>query len=81
MLNNFLYGFVHREIAWAQTRERTGLTAEKWSTRVRSHVDRARQEDPDFAEPWEANVALADGESFDFGLDVLVEGVAVLIAG
>jgi len=53
MLNNFLYGFVHREIAWSPTRERTGLTAEQWSTRVRSHVDRERQEDPDFAEPWE----------------------------
>jgi AcrR family transcriptional regulator len=79
-LNNFLYGFVHREIAWEQTRQRSGLTDEQWSARVRTHVDEARQRDPEFAEPWEANVALASHESFECGLDCFVEGVAVLVA-
>ena len=79
-LNNFLYGVVHREIAWEQTRQRSGLTAEQWSAHVRTHIDEARQRDPEFAEPWEANVALASHESFEFGLDCFVEGVAVLVA-
>ena len=80
MLNNYLYGFVHREIAWAQTRQRSGLTDEQWSARLRSHVDDARLQDPHFAEPWEANIALASEEAFEFGLDCFVEGVAVLVA-
>ena len=79
-LNNFLYGVVHREIAWEQTRQRSGLTAEQWSARVRTHIAEARQRDPEFTEPWEANVALASQESFEFGLDCFVEGVAVLVA-
>jgi AcrR family transcriptional regulator len=79
-LNNYLYGFVHREIAWEQARQRSGLSEKQWTTRVRTHVDRARQQDPEFAEPWEANVALASEESFEFGLDCFVEGVAVLVA-
>jgi AcrR family transcriptional regulator len=79
-LNNYLYGFVHREIAWEQARRRSGLTEKQWSTRLRTHVDQARQQDPEFAEPWEADVALASEESFEFGLDCFVEGVAVLVA-
>ena len=79
-LNNYLYGFVHREIAWEQARQRSGLTEKQWSTRLRTHVDQARQQDPEFAEPWEADVALASEESFEFGLDCFVEGVAVLVA-
>ena len=79
-LNNFLYGVVHREIAWEQTRQRSGLTSEQWSAHVRTHIDEARQRDPEFAEPWEANVALASHDSFEFGLDCFVEGVAVLVA-
>jgi AcrR family transcriptional regulator len=79
-LNNYLYGFVHREIAWEQARHRNGLTEKQWSSRLRTHVGQARQQDPEFAEPWEANVALASEESFEFGLDCFVEGVAVLVA-
>ena len=79
-LNNYLYGFVHREMAWAQTRQRSGLTEKQWGTHVRKQVDQARQQDPDFVEPWEANVALDDPESFEFGLGCFVEGVGVLVA-
>jgi AcrR family transcriptional regulator len=79
-LNNYLYGFVHREIAWEQARQRSGLTEKQWSTSLRTHVDRARRQDPEFVEPWEANVPLASEESFEFGLDCFVEGVAVLVA-
>jgi AcrR family transcriptional regulator len=79
-LNNYLYGFVHREIAWEQARQRSGLTEKQWRTRLRAHVDHARRQDPEFVEPWEANVALASEESFEFGLDCFVEGVAVLVA-
>lgn len=79
-LNHYLYGFVHREIAWEQAQQRSGLSEKQWSTRLRTHVDQAREENPDFAEPWEATVALASEESFEFGLACFVEGVAVLVA-
>jgi AcrR family transcriptional regulator len=79
-LNNYVYGFVHREIAWEQARWRSGLTENQWSTRLRTHVDQARQQNPEFAVPWEASVALASEESFEFGLDCFVDGLAVLVA-
>jgi AcrR family transcriptional regulator len=78
-LNNYLYGFIHREIAWEQARQRSGLTTEQWSARLRRHVEDAREHDPEFAVPWEADVALADEDSFEFGLDCFVEGVAALV--
>jgi AcrR family transcriptional regulator len=78
-LNNYLYGFVHREIAWEQARQRSGLSEKQWSSRLRAHVDQARQQDPEFAEPWETNVPLASSDSFEFGLDCFVAGIAVLV--
>jgi AcrR family transcriptional regulator len=79
-LNDYLYGFVHREIAWEQARQRSGSTEMQWTARLRTQVDDARQQDPEFAEPWEASVPLASEEVFEFGLDCFVEGVAVLVA-
>lgn len=79
-LNSYLYGFVHREIAWEQARRRRGLTESEWSARLRTYVDQARERDPGFVEPWEASVPLAGEESFEFGLDCVVEGVAALVA-
>jgi AcrR family transcriptional regulator len=75
-VNNYLYGFVHREIAWEQARQRTGLTRPQWSARLRRHVDDARAQNPAFAEPWEASVDLVSDDAFEFGLDCLLEGVA-----
>jgi AcrR family transcriptional regulator len=79
-LNNYLYGFVHRELAWEQVRQERGLTDEQWSARLRGYVERARVEDPHFAEPWEARVTLTSEDSFEFGLDCLLDGVAARLA-
>lgn len=79
-LNNYLYGFVHRELAWQQTRRRTGLSDAEWSEQLRAHVKRARDQDPDFAKPWEASVAVSDQAAFDFGLDCFVAGIIARIA-
>lgn len=79
-LNNYLYGFVHREIAWEQAREQSGLTQRQWTARLRSYVDRARLDDPDFAEPWEASETLVSDDNLDFGLDCLLDGVAARLA-
>jgi AcrR family transcriptional regulator len=80
-LNNYLYGFVHRELAWEQVRRQRGLTEEEWSARLRGYVAEARVDDPDFAEPWEARVALTSEASFEFGLACLLDGIAVRIGG
>jgi AcrR family transcriptional regulator len=79
-LNNYVYGFVHRELAWEHVRRQRGLTEEEWSARLRGYVERARADDPGFAEPWEARAALTSEESFEFGLDCLLDGVAARIA-
>jgi AcrR family transcriptional regulator len=79
-LNNYLYGFVHRELAWEHARRQSGLTERQWSARLRGYVEQARVEDPDYAEPWEARVTLAGEDSFEFGLDCLLDGVAARIA-
>jgi AcrR family transcriptional regulator len=79
-LNNYLYGFVHRELAWEQVRRQRGLTEKQWSARLRGYVERARVDDPGFAEPWEARVALTSEDSFEFGLDCLLDGVTARIA-
>lgn len=79
-LNNYLYGFVHRELAWEQVRRQRGLTEKQWSACLRGYVKRARVDDPGFAEPWEARVALTSEDSFEFGLDCLLDGVTARIA-
>jgi AcrR family transcriptional regulator len=79
-LNNYLYGFVHRELAWEQVRRQRGLTEKQWSARLRGYVERARVDAPDFAEPWEARVALTSEDSFEFGLDCLLDGVTARLA-
>jgi AcrR family transcriptional regulator len=76
-LNNYLYGFVHRELAWEQVRGQAGLSEDEWSAQLRDQVDRARAHDPGFAEPWEARVALTDQDSFEFGLGCLLDGFEV----
>jgi hypothetical protein len=67
-------------LAWVHVRKQRGLTKELRSARLRGYVERARVEDPDFAEPWEACVTLTSEDSFEFGLDCLLDRVAVRIA-
>jgi AcrR family transcriptional regulator len=81
MLNNYLFGFVHREVAWDQLRQRSGLTHEQWTSRLRGHVEQAAHQDPDLAEQIAARLELHGDQSFEFGLECLLDGIVVRVSG
>jgi AcrR family transcriptional regulator len=75
-VNNYLFGFIHREIAWEQLRQRSGLTNKQWTSRLRHYLHGASAGDPLLATQIEARLRLATHESFEFGLDCLLQGIA-----
>jgi AcrR family transcriptional regulator len=80
-LNNYIFGFLHREIAWQQLSERSGLDEEGWRARLQTYLGEAGGEDAGLAEQMAARFALVSRESFEFGLDCLLEGIAGRIKG
>jgi AcrR family transcriptional regulator len=79
-LNNYIFGFIHRETAWAQLRERSGLDDERWEARLQAFLDEASGQDAGMAEQMATRFALVSEESFEFGLDCLLEGVAAHVS-
>jgi AcrR family transcriptional regulator len=65
-LNNYVVGFVHRETAWERLRSRSGL-------------DRAAEQDAALAEHVAVRLELTSRDSFRFGLDCLLDGVAARV--
>jgi AcrR family transcriptional regulator len=80
-LNNYVFGFIHREIAWEQLHRRSGLTEREWTAHLRRYLHQTSESDPRLAEQVEARLALATRESFEFGLDCLVQGIAARATG
>lgn len=76
-LNNYINGFAHREIARNQLIKRTGLTEQQWQERLRRYAADARDHDPDLARDVETRQNLTSDDSFEFGLDCLLDGIAV----
>ena len=66
-INNYLYGFVHREAAWQRLTERSG--AENKRGAPGPSVDQRLSRAQLWAEP-----------SLDFGLDCLIEGIATWVS-
>jgi AcrR family transcriptional regulator len=75
-LNNYIFGFIHREVAWEQLRERSGLDEEGWKARLQAYLEEASAEDAGLTEQMAERFALVNRESFEFGLDCLLEGIA-----
>jgi AcrR family transcriptional regulator len=65
-LNNYVFGFLHREIAWEQLRRRSGL-------------DRAAERDEALADHVAVRLELTSPDAFRFGLDCLLDGVAARV--
>lgn len=82
IINNYLFGFAHRQTAWLHLRERAGLTAEQWQQRLDEYVTRARSSDPALAADIESRLHLTSEKSFELGLDCVLDGIAArLITG
>jgi AcrR family transcriptional regulator len=75
-VNNYVYGFAHRQAAWQQLRRRAGFTEADWAERLDRYLDQARREDPELAADIAARMRLAGEESFEQGLHWLIEGIA-----
>jgi AcrR family transcriptional regulator len=75
-LNNYIVGFVHREHAWHELARRTGLTEPEWTRLVNTLVTDTAVERPHLAEHMKARVNLHNDESFAFGLDCMLDGIA-----
>jgi AcrR family transcriptional regulator len=75
-LNNYLFGFVHREIAWDQLRRRSSLTEEQWTARLRRYLEEMGERDESLAEQVAARLELTSDASFQLGLECFLDGVA-----
>lgn len=75
-VNNYVFGFIHRELAWEHLQRRSGLTATDWTRRLDGHLSEAAGIDPALADHMAQRYTLAGQESFDFGMDCLVNGLA-----
>jgi hypothetical protein len=76
LLNNYVTGFAHRQVAWDQLRQRAGLTDEQWGDELARYLDEARKDNPDLAADIESRLHLTSANSFEIGLDCLIEGIA-----
>jgi AcrR family transcriptional regulator len=74
-LNNYVFGFIHRELAWEQLQRRSGLTDTDWTKQLDAQVTEAAGVDPVLAQHMTRRHALAGQPSFDFGLDCLLNGL------
>lgn len=79
-VNNYLFGFLHRELAWERQRQRSGLSEEQWRARLGTYLQSASGEDHDLAEHMAQRFGLVSEESFELGLGCLLRGVAQLAA-
>jgi hypothetical protein len=77
-LNNYIFGFLQRESAWQQLITRTGTSAAQWTTLLAAHP--AQRAGRRAAQHHAIRMNLSGDESFAFGLDCLLDGIAIRIA-
>jgi AcrR family transcriptional regulator len=77
LLNNYLFGFAHREAAWQQARSNSGLDDAQWNARLHRYIGQVADEAPATAQMLSTRLHLAGDESFEFGLHCLLDGIAV----
>jgi AcrR family transcriptional regulator len=80
LLNNYLFGFAHRETARDQLIKRAGLTEPQWQQRLRRYAAHTRHRDPELARDIETRMHLTSNDSFEFGLDCLLSGITMRLA-
>jgi AcrR family transcriptional regulator len=76
VVNNYVFGFAYRETAWDQLRRRSGFTDKQWQERLGRYLAQAKKQDAALARALEARLRLVGDDSFEFGLDCVLEGIA-----
>lgn len=79
-LNTYVFGFLQRESAWQELITRTGTSAEQWAAVLADHLARPAGRGRPTAEHHAVRMDLAGDDSFAFGLDCLLDGIALRIA-
>lgn len=74
-LNNYIFGFIHRQLAWEQLRQRSGLDDARWAARLRAYAEESRAHRPDLGRHVAARLELHTDRSFEFGLECLLDGI------
>ena len=80
-LDNYLLGFVHREVAWEQLQQRSGRSAKEWRGRLEEYVRQAGTSDAQLGEEMSVRFELHGDASFEFGLSCLLDGIAARLPG
>ena len=78
-LNNYIVGFVHREVAWQQLQQRSGRSAREWNRRLQEYARQAGARDRQLEQEITIRFELHDDASFEFGLNCLLDGIAALL--
>jgi AcrR family transcriptional regulator len=79
-LNNYISGFVYRESAWKRLQGQSGLDDHEWSARLAGLVQRTAEQDVEVARQTASRLHLHDDSSFEFGLEIFLDGMAVQLA-
>jgi AcrR family transcriptional regulator len=74
-LNNYLFGFVHREVARAELTRRLGIDEASWRARFDAYVEEAEHHDGILAQQMRIRADLHDDRNFEFGLDCMLRGI------
>lgn len=75
-INNYIFGFVHREVAWEQLRQRSGRTSDEWTKRLADYSRDVAVSEPDVADEITSRFELHGDASFEFGLTCMLDGIA-----
>lgn len=79
-INNYIFGFLHREVAWEQLRQRSGRTTDEWANRLADYSQDVAASEPDIAEQITSRFKLHSDASFEFGLTCMLDGIAAQLA-
>ncbi len=63
-------------MAWNRLWQRTGLDDDQWQNQLNQHLLDVRRDDPERATDIESRLNLTSDESFETGLDSVIEGIA-----
>ena len=79
MANNYIVGFLHREAAIERIRLRSGLTDGQWRQRLKRLVAQTAGTNTYLADEMVVRQNLHRDNSFSFGLERVLDGIAALI--
>jgi AcrR family transcriptional regulator len=79
-VNNYIFGFLRREAAWQNLLQRTRTTEAGWGSGPPDLTAATAGQHATSSARLTARMNLTSDESFEFGLECLLDGIALLVA-